>query len=439
MKEKQIQYVENALLIFNILAVLSITVFIYITTDKICAEYHASDYLEQVQSIPWNPKGLLVMITGLLMALVVSYEIRIWRQDDKRIQTISLIVDFLVSILIIKLLDFNYNGILLWVFASMISYKKEGRGVYAVIALGIGTYICTNHTLLGLSYRLFSVTDYIKYYDVSIQKYFYGLDNLITSISILLFLLFCVCIIINQTGTIEEVKALYQQLSAANEELQDANVKLEEYANIKGKMGETKERNRLAREIHDTLGHTLTGLSAGIDACITMIEYSPDATKEQLNMLSEVARNGIKEVRRSVNELRPDALERLSLEYAIMKMIEEMNQLTSTNVEFHCDIENLKFDEDEENTIYRVIQESITNSIRHGHAHNISVDITKIYSDLHILIKDDGIGCEHPHKGFGLRHIIERVEMLRGKVEFDGSNGFTTKVVIPIRWGEEYD
>ena len=439
MKEKQIQYVENALLIFNILAVLSITVFIYITTDKICAEYHASAYLEQVQSIPWNPKGLLVMITGLLIVLVVSHEIRVWRQDDKKIQTISLVVDFLVSILIIKLLDFNYNGILLWVFASMISYKKEGRGVYAVIALGIGTYICTNHTLLGLSYRLFSVTDYIKYYDVSIQKYFYGLDNLITSISILLFLLFCVCIIINQTGTIEEVKALYQQLSAANEELQDANVKLEEYANIKGKMGETKERNRLAREIHDTLGHTLTGLSAGIDACITMIEYSPDATKEQLNMLSEVARNGIKEVRRSVNELRPDALERLSLEYAIMKMIEEMNQLTSTNVEFHCDIENLKFDEDEENTIYRVIQESITNSIRHGHAHNISVDITKIYSDLHILIKDDGIGCEHPHKGFGLRHIIERVEMLRGKVEFDGSNGFTTKVVIPIRWGEEYD
>ena len=439
MKEKQIRYVENALLIYNLLAVICITAFIYITTDKICMEYNASSYLQQVQAIPWDPKGLLIMITGLLMVLVVSYELRTWRTEDRTCHTISIVVDFIVSILIIILLDFNYNGLLLWVFASMISYKKEGRGVYAVIVLGIVTYICTNHTLLGLSYRLFSVTDYIKYYDVSIQKYLYGFDNLITTVSILLFLLFCVCIIINQTGKIEEVKALYQKLSEANEELQDANVKLEEYANIKGKMGETKERNRLAREIHDTLGHTLTGLSAGIDACITMIEYSPDATKEQLNMLSEVARNGIKEVRRSVNELRPDALERLSLEYAIMKMIEEMNQLTSTNVEFHCDIENLKFDEDEENTIYRVIQESITNSIRHGHAHNISVDITKIYSDLHILIKDDGIGCTEPHKGFGLRHIIERVEMLRGKVEFDGSNGFTTKVVIPIRWGEEYD
>lgn len=439
MKEKQIQYIEHALLIFNIVSVMSITAFIYITTNKICGEYNASTYLQQVQSIPWNPKELLIVITVLLITLVISYEVRILMSHDKTCYTISLIVDFVVSILIIILLDFNYNGILLWVFASMISYRREGRGVYAMIALGVGTYICTNHTLLGLSYRLFSVKDYISYYDVTVQKYLYGFENLITSISILLFLLFCVCIIITQSGTIEEVKALYKQLSVANEELQEANVKLEEYANIKGKMGETKERNRLAREIHDTLGHTLTGLSAGIDACITMIEYSPESTKEQLNMLSEVARNGIKEVRRSVNELRPDALERLNLEYAITKMIEEMNQLTSTNVDFHCDIENLKFDEDEENTIYRVIQESITNSIRHGHAHNISVNLTKIYSDIHILIKDDGIGCKNPHKGFGLKHIIERVKMLRGKVEFDGSDGFTTKVVIPIRWGEEYD
>lgn len=439
MKEKQIQRIEKLLLMFNVLSVMSITAFIYITTNKICSEYNASAYLQQVQSIPWNPKKLLIIITVLLIILIVSYEIRNSAAYVKTGYAVSVIVDFIVSIMIIVLLDFNYNGILLWVFARMISYRREGRGVYAMIALGVGSYICTNHTLLGLSYKLFSIGDYISYYDVSAQKYLYGLDNLIPSISILLFLLFCVCIIITQSGTIEEVKGLYKQLSVANEELQEANVRLEEYANIKGKMGETKERNRLAREIHDTLGHTLTGLSAGIDACITMIEYSPESTKEQLNMLSEVARNGIKEVRRSVNELRPDALERLNLEYAITKMIEEMNQLTSTNVDFQCDIENLKFDEDEENTIYRVIQESITNSIRHGHAHNISIHLTKVYSDIHILITDDGIGCENLKKGFGLKHIIERVEMLRGKVAFDGSNGFTTKVIIPIRWGEEYD
>ena len=63
-----------------------------------------------------------------------------------------------------------------------------------------------------------------------------------------------------------------------NQELQDLNEQLKEYANIREKMGATRERNRLAREIHDTLGHTLTGLSVGIDACVLMSEIDPAAT-----------------------------------------------------------------------------------------------------------------------------------------------------------------
>ncbi|MCB7430698.1 histidine kinase, partial [Erysipelatoclostridium ramosum] len=68
------------------------------------------------------------------------------------------------------------------------------------------------------------------------------------------------------------------------------NEQLKEYANIREKMGATRERNRLAREIHDTLGHTLTGLSVGIDACVLMSEIDPSATKNQLSTLAETAR-----------------------------------------------------------------------------------------------------------------------------------------------------
>ena len=85
-------------------------------------------------------------------------------------------------------------------------------------------------------------------------------------------------------------------------------------------------------------------------------------------MISGVTRNGIKEIRRSVNELQPDALERFSLEYAIMKMVTDMTAVSGAKVHFNCQVQNLKFDEDEENAIYRVIQEGITNAIRHGKA-----------------------------------------------------------------------
>ena len=194
------------------------------------------------------------------------------------------------------------------------------------------------------------------------------------------------------------------------------------------RMAQTRERNRLAREIHDTLGHTLTGITAGLDACLAIIDVAPDQTKKQLEMLSQVSRDGIKEIRRSVNELRPDALERLSLEVAIRKMVMEMSQ------EKH-----LKFDEDEENAIYRVIQESITNAVRHGHAKKIWITLKKIDGEILLVIKDNGIGCEEVKSGFGTKHIKERIEMLKGTVSFDGRNGFTVTARIPIRWGETYD
>lgn len=205
------------------------------------------------------------------------------------------------------------------------------------------------------------------------------------------------------------------------------------------RMAQTRERNRLAREIHDTLGHTLTGITAGLDACLAMIDVAPDQTKKQLEMLSQVSRDGIKEIRRSVNELRPDALDRLSLEVAIRKMVMDMSKVSDVEIYFETEEKHLKFDEDEENAIYRVIQESITNAVRHGQAKKIWITLKKIDGEILLVIKDNGIGCEKVKSGFGTKHIKERIEMLKGTVSFDGRDGFTVTARIPIRWGETYD
>ena len=87
-------------------------------------------------------------------------------------------------------------------------------------------------------------------------------------------------------------------------------------------------------------------------------------TLSLIHIFSKVTRDGIKEIRRSVSQLRPDALERFSLEYAISKMVSDMNAVSGARVYFDCQVKNLKFDEDEENAIYRVIQEGITNALR---------------------------------------------------------------------------
>ena len=431
MKKNYSLILRKIIFVFNSISVIGIAMFILYTTKKICNAYVASDFLEKVNAIPTSPSVLVGEILILILIMGISFICREkFVKENTGVYYFTLLIDFCASLFIVYRLDFNYNGILLWVFANLIAHIKDMGGKYALAVVSLLSYIGTNHGIISVN---------IKIYDIGVQKVLYWIYNLLTSLNIILFFAFCVFIIIEQSGTIDEVKKLYSKLYKTNEELQQANEKLQEYAVMKEKMGETKERNRLAREIHDTLGHTLTGISAGVDACIAMIDISPEATKGQLELISRVTRDGIKEVRRSVSELRPDSLERLSLEPAIRKMVNETNSITNTKIHFECDVDKLKFDEDEENAIYRVIQESMTNSVRHKKAKNIYITIKKKYSDICILIKDDGVGCTDMKKGFGTRHIVERIKLLKGTVEFDGSDGFTTKVVIPIRWGEEYD
>ena len=87
------------------------------------------------------------------------------------------------------------------------------------------------------------------------------------------------------------------------------------------KITEDRERRRIAREIHDTIGHALTGISAGIDAVTVLIDLDPEHAKKQLSSVSNVVREGIVDVRRSLNKMRPGALENRTLKDALEKML----------------------------------------------------------------------------------------------------------------------
>ena len=440
MQNKKLKYFKVILMIINLIAVLFVTYFIYRTTIKICDNFLAREFLNGVKSIPWNPLRTLVILMGLFVLFIGSFIIReVIYPNHNRVLYLSLVMDFVISIGIIYMLNFNYNGIWFLVFANVVTYTKGIRGRYVLMLLAIASFLIADYELIAINYKLYSINDYISYYDSTTQQYLLGFYNVLVSLNIIVFIAYCIFVIQDQRGTIDEVSTLYEKLSKANEDLQNANYQLQEYSTITEKMGETRERNRLAREIHDTLGHTLTGISAGVDACIATVETSPSKTKKQLEVISQVTREGIREIRRSVNQLRPDSLERLNLEYAITKMITDMNSVSGARVFFNSYVDKLKFDADEENTIYRVIQESITNAIRHGKATQIWVQIKEEKGEIILTIKDNGVGCKDIKNGFGTRHIMERIEMLNGKVTFDGTDGFLVIAKIPIRWGEEYD
>ena len=130
------------------------------------------------------------------------------------------------------------------------------------------------------------------------------------------------------------------------------------------------------------------------------------------------------DVRRSVNELRPDALEQRDLLSAIHKMISQMSATSKVEITLDNSAGRLTLGEDEEEVIYRIIQESITNSIRHGKADKVRIWMTREYNIVTITIKDNGVGAPNIEPGFGLAHMKERLDMLGGKIHVDGSDGF---------------
>ena len=430
-KDKTAILLQGAMLALNVLAVSFLSVFIYMTTRKIIAHYDARSFLDGVATIPQSPiKVMYTCLIGLGL-LMLSF---LLRQMVKKYQLLIcfLLFDLLICFMIIYTLNFNYNGLLLFLFATMISMVKGGRLKVVLVALAIGGYLLADYELLSIYTPLYHFGSYVQYYPANTQQLIYGIYNILVSFNMVLFIVYCVYVINAQRGTIEQINELYHEIQTANEQLQ-------EYASMTEKMTQTRERNRLAREIHDTLGHTLTGIATGLDACLALIDISPEQTKKQLQLLSEVSREGIKDVRRSVNELRPDALERLSLDAAIRKMIIDMSQASDVQIYFSTEEKHLKFDEDEENAIYRVIQESITNAVRHGKAGKIWITMKRQDGEILLSIKDNGIGAKEIKSGFGTKHIKERIEMLHGTVSFDGNDGFTVTAQIPIRWGENYD
>lgn len=432
-QERYVTIFQGAMLLINFIAVAFVCSFIWYTTEKVRHHYEARVFLSSVETIPGNPRKNLIICMSMMGFLILTAAARYFMKNlSNRWVIFSLVLEIVVCTAVIFQMDFNYNGLLLLVFANTIAFVKDGKTKLLFVILAIAGYLIADYNLLSIYMPLYNLSDYFGYYNIYTQQYLLGAFNILRSLNVILFIMYCVYVINVQRGTIEEVNILYHELQVANEQLT-------EYADMSEKMAQTKERNRLAREIHDTLGHTLTGIATGLDACLALMDVSPEQTRKQLLLLSEVSREGIKDIRRSVNELRPDALERLSLSVAIRKMITDMSRASDVQIYFETEEKNMKFDEDEENAIYRVIQESITNAIRHGRAKHIWISFQKTEGEILLLIKDDGIGCKEIKNGFGTRHIVERIEMLGGRVTFDGQQGFTVTAYIPIRWGETYD
>lgn len=418
--------VKNTMFILNVIIVLFYVAVIAITTKYIIGNDLARSFLDKVMYMPTAPVYIISGSVGLLLCLAYCVYYREFNNiRNKTINYLYSLLEVVISVILIFLIYLSYNGIILFVFCDCMYHLKKGLK-YQVLLVALGLiYLLANYEIVTYFYPLVNIEEYFLVYDASIRNCLIIIKRLLEGFNIILFIIFMIIYILKQ---IQENEYISKKLSM----VAMINKKMQKYVIVTEKFGEKNERKRLARELHDTIGHALAGMAVGVDACITMIDKNPQLAKAQLKIISKAIRKGMKDVRNSLNKMRPDFLQQYRLKEAIEKMKEEISNVTDLKINLNYQIDETGFDTKIEDILFRVIQESITNSIRHGLATVVDIDIYKEYNLLCLKIKDNGKGCKAINYGFGLKQMVERVSQIRGDINFYSENGFTTEIKIPL-------
>lgn len=222
--------------------------------------------------------------------------------------------------------------------------------------------------------------------------------------------------------------------------LAEANTQLAHYAATLEQLSISRERNRLARELHDTLAHTLSGLAVQLEAVDAAWEIGPDAAHTLLEQSLSATRNGLTETRRALQALRASPLEALGLSLAIRTLAESLATRTGLTLDLGVPDELDNLSPPVEQCIYRIAQESLANVDRHANARRFSVRLEQANRHLILIVADDGQGFApdkvNPENHLGLKGMKERAEVIGGNmtIESEPGKGTTISLTVPTEF-----
>ena len=427
--QKSIFYSKIALMVINLVAIVYNASIYLFATNYVAAKGFSHSLLERLDAIPGSPSLIFWVSISMYACLLLVMYYRERHPNQLSVYDKATIIEILLMLVIFSVLHSSYNGLILLVFADIFYGSKEFNSSkdkkywFSFIILSFGMLLLSNYDLMSLFIKLPSLDTYIRFYPESVRLLLLFGKNFLYSLNIVVFmisLLFYILSAITERHRIEEELRMASQ----------ANRELNSYLALSEKIAEDRERKRIAREIHDTLGHALTGISAGIDAVKVLVDIDTNRAKEQLNNVSVVVRDGIRDVRGSLNKMRPGALENNTLKEALIKIIREYEAISNLEIHLRYEWDNIDLDIAKEDIVFRVIQESITNSVRHGHAKTIWIELLEEESYV-MTIQDDGIGFDELHYGYGLKQMQERLMIIGGSVRFENRDGFYTHIEIP--------
>lgn len=217
-----------------------------------------------------------------------------------------------------------------------------------------------------------------------------------------------------------------------------ANLQLSQQALVQEQLATSRERNRLARELHDTLAHTLSGLTVQLEAMHTIYPQEEGQMHELLETALNTSRNGLEETRRALKALRAEPLEDLGLTYSLLNLVNMVQSRAGITVSVDLPEKPGYFSLEEEQTIYRVTQEAFENVVRHAGAEHIWLTMENKDGQCLLRIRDDGKGFDTSDQDryldrLGIRGMQERAETIGAKFSIRSAPGKGTTVELGLR------
>ncbi len=202
------------------------------------------------------------------------------------------------------------------------------------------------------------------------------------------------------------------------------------------------ERTRVARELHDTVEQGLAGITLQLEAVAGSLKTAPDAARQLLDVARQMLRYSLEETKRSVMDLRSQALETRDLQGALTSLARQMTLGTRVQAEVRVTGQPQRLDAAQEHHLLRIGLEALTNALKHGDATRIEIELAFGPAATNLIVSDNGRGLRpgerrEPGAHFGLQGVRERVDKLGGLLEIDSPPGAGTRlaVMVPVRAG----
>jgi signal transduction histidine kinase len=232
------------------------------------------------------------------------------------------------------------------------------------------------------------------------------------------------------------ISYLVNRLKNQQQSLEEANIRLTHYTSTLEQLATSQERNRLARELHDTLAHTLSGLSVQLEAVKAYWDVDKRKARSTLDKSLATAHSGLEETRRALKALRASPLDDLGLALAVKTMAEDATARANLTLDLSTTDDIPALSPDVEQCVYRVAQEAIMNVVNHAHAKKLTVKLKFREGKLTLMVRDDGIGFEIEEidktRHLGLVGVRERAQLIGGKLNIISKPKAGTTIQLTI-------